>query len=121
MNSNNSIKYISENKELFFAIAKCKACMRKAILNKSDKKLVNAICEMVFNLIYGNLDINSSDFQKLKKYKSNLRKLIKKSNLKTKKKILVQHGGFLQFLIPAVITGISEIVSSLINKKTSDE
>jgi len=120
MNSNNSIKYISENKELFFAIAKCKVCMRKAILNKSDKKLVKAICEMVFNLIYGNLDINSSDFQKLKKYKSYLRKLIKKSNLKTKKKILVQHGGFLQFLIPAVITGISEIVSSLISKKTSD-
>jgi hypothetical protein len=45
---------------------------------------------------------------------------VKKSNLASKKKILVQNGGFLQFLIPAVITGISEIVSSLISKKSSD-
>lgn len=120
MSHNNSIKFILDNKELLLAISKCKTCMRKAIINKSDKKLVNSICEMVFNLINGNLNINSSDFQKLKKYKTSLRKLVKKSNLASKKKILVQNGGFLQFLIPAVITGISEIVSSLISKKSSD-
>ena len=120
MSHNNSIKFILDNKELLLAISKCKTCMRKAIINKSDKKLVNSICEMVFNLINGNLNINSSDFQKLKKHKTSLRKLVKKSNLASKKKILVQNGGFLQFLIPAVITGISEIVSSLISKKSSD-
>ena len=120
MSHNNSIKFILDNKELLLAISKCKTCMRKAIINKSDKKLVNSICEMVFNLINGNLSINNSDFQKLKKYKTSLRKLVKKSNLASKKKILVQNGGFLQFLIPAVITGISEIVSSLISKKSSD-
>jgi len=120
MSHNNSIKFIFDNKELLLAISKCKTCMRKAIINKSDKKLVNSICEMVFNLINGNLNINNSDFQKLKKYKTSLRKLVKKSNLASKKKILVQNGGFLQFLIPAVITGISEIVSSLISKKSSD-
>ena len=43
-----------------------------------------------------------------------LRKIVQKSTLKEKKKILVQHGGFLQYLIPAAITGISEIISSLI-------
>lgn len=127
MSHNNSIKFIFDNKELLLAISKCKTCMRKAIyiklyiyIYKSDKKLVNSICEMVFNLINGNLNINSSDFQKLKKYKTSLRKLVKKSNLASKKKILVQNGGFLQFLIPAVVTGISEIVSSLISKKSSD-
>ena len=72
----------------------------------------------LFSLFF--LNINNSDFQKLKKYKTCLRKLVKKSNLASKKKILVQNGGFLQFLIPAVITGISEIVSSLISKKSSD-
>ena len=86
MSHNNSIKFIFDNKELLLAISKCKTYMRKAIINKSDKKLVNSICEMVFNLINGNLNINSSDFQKLKKYKTSLRKLVKKSNLASKKK-----------------------------------
>ena len=77
-----------------------------------------AICESVFKMLQGNLDINlKSDLENLAKYKIIFRKLIKKSNLKTKKKILVQHGGFLQFLIPAVITGISSIVSSIISKE----
>jgi hypothetical protein len=79
---------------------------------------VLAICESVFKMLQGNLDINlKSDLENLAKYKIIFRKLIKKSNLKTKKKILVQHGGFLQFLIPAVITGISSIVSSIISKE----
>ena len=44
-------------------------------------------------------------------------KLVQKSTLKQKKKILVQQGGFLEYLIPAAISGITSIISSFINKE----
>ena len=73
----------------------------------------------MWNVLENNLTLYESDLLKIKRYRFTLRKLIKKTDLKEKKKILDQRGGFLQFLIPAVITGISNIVSSLIdsNKK----
>ncbi len=107
---------IKNQKDILTALASCKLCMRKVIIEKADKKLIQVICECVLNMLSGNLDINTTDLNKLRKYKHIFRKLIQKSNLKTKKKILVQHGGFLQYLLPAVITGISSIVSSLISK-----
>lgn len=111
-----SIENIVNKQDLLKSLASCKLCMRKAILHKADKKLIQAICESILNMLSGNLHINTTDFEKLKKYKHIFRKLIKKSNLRNKKKILIQHGGFLKYLIPAVITGISSIVSSLISK-----
>jgi len=46
---------------------------------------------------------------------------IEKSKLRNKKEILIQKGGFLQFLIPAVISGITSIISSYISNKKSDQ
>jgi len=111
---------IEKQKDIINTLSKCKPCVRKAILNKADKKLVSAICEIVDNFLHGNLSINKTVLPKLKKYKHTFRKLVTKSNFKNKKKLLVQRGGFLEFLIPAVITGISSIVSSLISNHKSD-
>ena len=60
--------------------------IRKNILIKSDRKLVQAICELIDNTLRGNIKISNSIYQNLKKYKYTFRKLIKKSKLKTKKK-----------------------------------
>ena len=46
-----------------------------------------------------------------------LRDSIKHSSLSEKKHILIQKGGFLQFVIPAVISGLATIISSVISKK----
>jgi hypothetical protein len=51
----------------------------------------------------------------LKRFRKVLHKLLEKSSLKIKKKILIQQGGFLQFLIPAVVSGIASIISSAIS------
>ena len=61
----------------------------------------------------------------LNPYAKHCRKILdKKLYLKAKKKILIkkgiQKGGFLQFIIPAVISGIATIVSSLINRKPEE-
>lgn len=93
-------------------LAKSKNKLRRVILEKADQKLITAICECILNLLNGKIKIDSSSKEKLFKYRKTLRKLVNKSNLKEKKKILIQKGGFLEFLIPAAISTIGTIIES---------
>jgi hypothetical protein len=63
-----------------------------------------------------NINISSAERQKLNKYKTALRCICKKSSLREKKRILVQRAGFLQFLIPVLVSSLASIVSSWISK-----
>jgi hypothetical protein len=81
-----------------------------------DHNAMTAVCDLVYNVLNGNINISVKDKKKLVKYKKSLRFICKHSSLEHKKKYLKQKGGFLQYLIPAAITGISSIISSLINK-----
>jgi hypothetical protein len=112
------LKNILKNEDIFKVLAsESKQKYKKAILKSADKKLVDDLCEIIYNILIGNLSLNETEFKLLNNYKNNLRKLINKSSLKAKKKILVQKGsGFLPLIIPAAITGISSIISSLISK-----
>lgn len=105
--------------DLLKIISKPHSRYRKAILMNADRDLVHVLCEIIQNVLVGNVKISQEDKEKLRRFKTTLHSIIKKSSLKQKKKILIQKGGFLQFLIPAVITGISSIISSAIsaNKK----
>ena len=89
-------------------------------MKNADKELVEVICHCVYNLLKGNLNISNVEKEKLCGYKTAMRKLVKKSTLDRKKKILVQQGGFLEYLIPAAITGISSIISSFISNNNSN-
>lgn len=94
---------------------------RKAILLHADKKLINAVCEIVYNVLKNNINISDKEKAQLVKNRHFLRKLCEKSSFSHKKKILVQKGGFLQYLIPAVIGGIAQIISSVISKPSEPE
>src|SRR5579871_733247 len=85
----------------------------RAILKVADKSLVRSICECIFNVAKGNIKLDEKSKSNLYKYRHALRKLCRKSNLKSKKKILNQSGtGFLPLLLPIVLGAIS----SLLNK-----
>lgn len=105
--------------DLLKVIGSARTPYRTAILQHADKNLVHVLCEIIHNVLKGNLKIPQEDKEKLRKFRRTLYTLLKKSSLKSKRKILVQKGGFLQFLIPAVITGISSIISSVISAKSS--
>ena len=112
-----SIENLRKQKDILTYLAQCKKNIRKAILKNADKELIDAICQCVFNLLRGNIQLSETEKQNLGRYKNTLRSIVGRSLLKVKKNILVQQGGFLQFLIPAAITGISQIISSIISNK----
>ena len=105
---------IKKNSRLLKVISTSKKKLRDSIIKGSDKEFIYCICECVLNLMNGNLNIDKNTYYKLKPYKNTFKKLLKKSQLKDKKRIIIQKGGFLQYLIPAVITSISTIVTELI-------
>ena len=117
-----NIDNLKKNKNILEYLGKCKAKIRRAIPANADKELVDSICQFVFNMLSGNIDLNENEKRNLVKYKKTLRTIVGRSTLKEKKKILVQQGGFLQFLIPIFnfITGISQILSSWIGSSNKD-
>ena len=88
----------------------------RELINNADTKFMTALCDLVHNILEGNINISIKERKKLYKYRNQLRHLCKHSTLEHKKKYLLQKGGFLQFLIPAAIAGISSIISSWISK-----
>lgn len=93
-------------------IKTCPKSLLKHLLNKLPLRSVTAICECTLNVLNGNIPLSSKQKRSLVKYKTALRKIsTKKGSLFTKKKLIVQHGGFLNILIPAALT----VLTSLIN------
>jgi len=115
------INRFSKNKNYRCLLSNCKNKLRKAIVSNSNREQIFSVCECVLNVSNGNVKLNKEDFVKLKKYKKYFKRLLdKKRSLQEKKKLLIQRGGFLQFLIPAVISGISSIVAAAISKPTEN-
>jgi hypothetical protein len=89
---------------------------RKQFIKSCNKDFIHCICECVRNLLKSNVPLTPTHLKKLSRHKQTLRKLaLKKTSLATRKKIL-QKGGFLGLLLPTLISGISSLVGSFINK-----
>ena len=108
------VRAVVNNKELLEALLKLKPQHRLVILKSADKNLVGCLCKCAFNLLEGNVPVNSSQKQKLSRYKQLLRKLTaRRGGWKSKKKLLVQKGGN---LIPLLLGPIvSAVLSSVLN------
>ena len=87
--------------------------LRKAIISNCNKELVNSISECILNVLNGNVKLTSCNTRKLRKHRVTLRKVIdKRVLLSTKKKLVVQRGGFLLPLLSAVLPAIASLVVS---------
>ena len=84
---------------------------RNAILQNADKELINCICECVENTLNGNVKVSPAQRKQLKKHAAVLRQIRAKSgSLQTKKKLLVQKGGFLPALLAPILAGLASTV-----------
>ncbi len=88
--------------------------LRKSILSNCDLELIKTIDECIYNTLNGNIRLTGSEKEKLKKFKSVLRKVLKaKGGLNNKKKIISQSGGtFLPTLLqPIVAAGVAQFLN----------
>ena len=114
MNEDKKFKRVIKYKKLLEILPKCNKKVINSIIKNSNKDFIYTLCECVLNVLNGNIKISKNIQDKLKHKKNFLRKLIKKSSIDNKKKI-IQKGGFLEILIPSIISGIASIIGSAIN------
>ena len=85
--------------------------LRKASLSIFDKQLVKSICEFVLNVLNGNVKFSGCVTRKLRKHKAVLRKVAdKRVPIFSKKKFIVQRGGFLLPLLSAVLPALATLI-----------
>ena len=92
-------------------LSKCNKVQRLGILKGADPKLIQAICECALNVVKGNIPLTPHQKRKLTPHKKVLRHLAdKRKTLQSKKKILVQKGGFLPLLLSAIVPTIANLL-----------
>ena len=106
---------IKNNKDFLNLLCKSKNKYRKFLIQKASKEQIYAICEIVLNILNGNLKVPEINKNKLDKKKKTLRKIVQKGSLKNKR-YLIQKGGFLEILIPSIVSGLATIISNLISE-----
>lgn len=102
-------KCVIKHMHLLNALARAKPSERRELLKKSNFGLIKSIVECIENVLNGNVKLDKSHIKKLKRHKTQLRK-IHSSGKKwsSKKKVIIQSGGgFLPALLLPVITAIA--------------
>ena len=85
--------------------------LNKTLTTNCNKELVNCINECVLNVLNSNLKMSNCKTRKLQKYKSALGKVADRHvSLSGKKRLVVQHGGFLLPLLSAILPTIASLI-----------
>ena len=89
--------------------------MRKKILSEiADKCLYKALNEIAVNTVSKKVPLNRATKIKLRKYKTQIKALTRRTkSRRSQKKLVIQSGGFLPILIPAVASILGSIISSI--------
>lgn len=103
---------LKTHKDLLSALHTLKPKYKIALLKSCNEDEINCICECVHNVLQGKVPLEENNKKKLKKYKSVLRKLVRKGTNKIRKNILVQKGGaFLPIILGSIL---STLLGSLV-------
>ena len=89
--------------------------LRKAILVNGNSDLILALCEVIANVLSGTVHLAPQQKHKLKKHKAVLRRIVDRStNVKNKRQLIVQKGGFLPALLAPALGLLSTIIASVV-------
>jgi hypothetical protein len=99
---------------------RCKECQRRKFLKNAPHSLINCICEICFNILKGNVPLNTLQKKKLKKHTKLMRYLTLSKNRKLighKRSLILQEGGFLPLILTPLLTIAADLLADLIIKK----
>lgn len=107
------MKSVKKNEDLLRVLKKySNTKIWKGIIENCDTSVIQALAEILHNVLVGNLELDSSSFAKLNKYKRQLRKLhscirTKKVVRERRKYFANQRGGFWPLLLEAALSGLA--------------
>jgi hypothetical protein len=102
---------LKQHTKILKRLAKAPLEERRDILNKADKELINCISEIVYNTLRSNVPLNSTEVEKLKRFKISLRKIASKNiSHRDKNKILRRKNTFCMAIKPLIKIVLSHIL-----------
>ena len=85
--------------------------LRKVIVSSCNKDFLHSISECVLNVLNGIIRVSDCAKRKLKRFKSSLRSFIdKRLPLASKRRVIIQRGGFLLPLLSAVLPTLASLL-----------
>jgi hypothetical protein len=103
-------KRLERNISLLDLLNKTGKTQRNALINTATRDQIQCICDCASNILDENIKLEESDLRKLRRYQNFVRYLANKNGNLEKKKLIIQHGGFL----PALLTPILSLAGSLL-------
>lgn len=101
---------LKKNYPLLLSLKNSSAEQRKFILKKASPDLIQTIADICYNIVRGNIDLPENKQKALRKHKRAIRRLAdKKIKIITKRREILQKGGFLPALLPALSIAASII------------
>lgn len=109
------MKRLKANRHILHVLKNANPRLRKTIIKESTPEVIKTLCEICQNTLNGNAKISLPTKNRLKKYKKTIRNLMSpKLNLSSKRKILIQKGGFLPILLASLLSGaIGKLIDSV--------
>ena len=103
---------LKKHAHLLKVLAHAKPQMCKAIVQAADKNLIICLCECAQNLLKGNVPLSKAQLKKLKQYRKEVRTLAQKRTSQSKRKEILQKGGFLPALLaPIALTVLGTLLN----------
>lgn len=85
------------------ALSKATKKVQKAMISKASKDFIETLVEICMNIIKGNVPLNKAQFDSLKRFRQQLRKVTLKNTSQVKKRQLLMRGGFLGALLKPLL------------------
>lgn len=105
-----------ENHEFFVYLAKLPTNRQKAIIKGADRPILLALSEICLNIMRRNVPLTEKEKRLLRPYEKQVYQLSLKKQSTSKKKQIVQRGGFLGTLLTSVLP---ILISTIIGATTS--
>jgi len=107
------MKRVKSNYHAVLLLKTAEPKLRKAIISYCNKELVNSISECILNVLNGNVKLAGCNTRKFLQHRVTLRKVAdKRVPLSTKKRHIIQRGGFLRPLLSDVLPAIASLIVS---------
>ena len=90
---------------------------RNKILSSCPCRVVTVLSDISRNVLNGSIKVPKTHLHRLRLYKKDLRKLSAKVPTKTRRKVLIQKGGFLPFLLIPALTLLATYIGQKLAKK----
>lgn len=111
------MKRLKSQLHFLHVLKDAKPLARRALLTSASDDLIKVIVECAINTLNGNHKLSKEEKGKLSKYKNRLRALVNpKISFKSKRKLLIQRGGFIVPLLTSILSGV---IGAIINNNSS--